>query len=200
MEKIRIGLDIDNVITDFDKDLLKEFLAEDKNKRNTGIINPKSTHISKGMFDWSKEEVDEFFANNMQRIAMSLPARRNAGKVINKLLSEGFEIYLISHRVFPHYTEPYEVTYNWLRKHNINYTKLILSKEPDKTEECLEYKIDMMVDDRVSQCKIMSENGINVFVMRTRYNIWENHNLKEITSWNKLYQEAQKLKLQKSDC
>ena len=35
---MRIGLDIDNVISNFDKKLMEELIKEDKNKRNTGII------------------------------------------------------------------------------------------------------------------------------------------------------------------
>ena len=66
---MNIGLDIDNVITAFDNDILKEFLLEDKNKRNAGIINKKARHINHGMFDWSQDEVDEFYNNNMERIA-----------------------------------------------------------------------------------------------------------------------------------
>ena len=48
---MNIGLDIDNVITAFDNSILKEFLLEDKNKRNTGIINKHAKHINNGMFD-----------------------------------------------------------------------------------------------------------------------------------------------------
>ena len=54
---MRIGLDIDNVIADFDKEIFKQFLIEDKNKRNSGIINPKSSSVFYGMFDWSRDEV-----------------------------------------------------------------------------------------------------------------------------------------------
>ena len=43
-----IGLDIDNVITDLDKTFLEEFLKEDKNKRNLGIINKNAKHITQG--------------------------------------------------------------------------------------------------------------------------------------------------------
>lgn len=66
---MKIGIDIDNVVSEFDKNVLKEFLKEDKNKRNNGIINSKARHIVDGMFYWSKEEVHEFFSNNMERIA-----------------------------------------------------------------------------------------------------------------------------------
>ena len=42
---MRIGLDIDNVISNFDKKLMEELIKEDKNKRNTGIINYNRTVI-----------------------------------------------------------------------------------------------------------------------------------------------------------
>lgn len=194
MKKFRLGLDIDNVITDFDKEVLKEMLIADKTKRNRGIINPNASHMTKGMFDWSKEEVDEFFNNNMERIAGNLKPRRNARKIIDKLTHEGYEIYLISHRAYPHYNHPLETTEKWLKDNKINYHKLILSETPDKTPECINYKIDLMIDDRVSQCIKMNENGINVFVMKTRYNWRDKTNLKVITSWENLYFEVTKWK------
>lgn len=36
---MRIGIDIDNCISNFDDELLKEHLKHDKELRNTGIIN-----------------------------------------------------------------------------------------------------------------------------------------------------------------
>ena len=69
---MRIGIDIDNCISNFDDVLLEEYLKHDKELRNTGIINEKPDYITRGMFDWSKEENDDFYQNNIQRIAMSL--------------------------------------------------------------------------------------------------------------------------------
>ena len=69
---MRIGIDIDNCISNFDDVLLEEYIKHDKELRNTGIINDKPHHITVGMFDWSKEENDDFYYNNIQRIAMSL--------------------------------------------------------------------------------------------------------------------------------
>ena len=190
---MNIGLDIDNVITDFDAGILKEFLLEDKNKRNAGIINKNARHINHGMFDWSKEEVDEFYNNNMERIAKDLKPRRNCKKYMNKLLQDGHKLYLISHRVYPHYQNPEQTTLNWLKKNRINYTKLILSETPDKTKECREYKIDIMIDDRAGQCKKMRANGINCMLMFTKYNAREKEYLPFATSWANLYEEITKL-------
>lgn len=190
---MNIGLDIDNVITDFNKGMMKEYLIEDKNKRNRGIINPKSAHLTNGMFDWSAEEVENFHIENMERIAKDLYPRLNCKKYMDKLLSDGHKLYLVSNRQYPHYKNAEKTTIDWLKKHNINYTKLILSKRPDKTAECKKYNIDIMIDDRPDQCKLMRANGINVMLMFTKYNKAEKEDLPFATSWKNLYEEITKL-------
>ena len=184
-----IGLDIDNVITDFDKSILKEFYIADKDKRNVGVINKKARHINYGMFDWSQEEVDEFYNKNMERIAKELKPRRNCKKYMDKLLDDGHKLILITHRVSPHYLNPEKTTLDWLKKNNINYTKLVLSNAPDKTKECKKYNIDIMVDDRAGQCKKMKAQGVNIILMLTRYNRKEVENLPFATSWKNLYEQ-----------
>lgn len=185
-----IGLDIDNVITSFDSAILKAFLQEDRNKRGKGIVNKKAEHIAK-MFDWSQEEVDNFFAANMEDIAKTLRVRRNCKKYMDKLLKDGHKLYLISHRAYPHYNNPEKTTVDWLERHKINYTKLVLSKSPDKTKECKAYKIDIMVDDRVDQCKKMIKGGINCILMRTNCNKNRMEGLPFVTSWQNLYREIE---------
>ncbi len=189
---MNIGLDIDNVITDFDRTILKYFLLEDKNKRGAGIINSKARHITKGMFDWSEEEVEEFYVKNMERIASELRPRMNCKRVMDKLLKDGHKLYLISHRAYPHYTNPRQVTIDWLEDHDINYTRLILSASPDKTEECKKHNIDIMVDDRAGQCKKMRDKGVNVMLMLTRYNEREKEDLPFSSSWLNLYDNVRR--------
>ena len=53
---MRIGIDIDNCISNFDDTLLKEYLKHDKELRNTGIINENPEYLRKGMFNWTHEE------------------------------------------------------------------------------------------------------------------------------------------------
>lgn len=82
---MRIGVDIDNVLSNFNDELLKEFLNHDKELRNTGIIN-KDVYITRGMFDWSKEE---FYYNNIERIAKKLNVIEEAPKYIKQLREKG---------------------------------------------------------------------------------------------------------------
>lgn len=190
---MNIGLDIDNVITDFNGGMMKEYLIEDKNKRNRGIVNPKSAHLTRGMFDWSDEEVENFHIENMERIAKDFSLRRNCKKYMDKLLDDGHKLCLITNRQFPHYKNAKKTTIDWLKKHDVNYTKLILSKSPDKTKECKENNIDIMIDDRPDQCKLMRAQGINVMLMLTKYNRVEKEDLPFATSWENLYDKITKL-------
>mgnify|MGYP006788415495 CR=1 FL=1 len=57
---MRIGLDIDNVVTNFDKKILEEFYKEDKNKRNKGIAKYLDGTYSKGI-EWL---LDNYINNN----------------------------------------------------------------------------------------------------------------------------------------
>lgn len=184
-----IGLDIDNVISAFDEKILQNVLIEDKKKRNAGIINPKGRHITRGMFDWSEEEMYGFFADNMERIAKELRTRRSCKKYMDKLIEDGHRLVLISHRAFPDYKEPEKTTLDWLAKRKINYHKFVLSKSPDKTQECIENKIDIMVDDRASQCKKMRANGIECIMMLTKYNKKETDGMPFAKGWADLYKE-----------
>lgn len=183
---MRIGLDIDNVILDTDKYLLKAFKKEDKNKRNKGIINKDADYIFCEMFDWSKEEIQDFLERSMEDIAINLKPLKNARKYINRLLKNN-EVFLISNRAYPQYKDAYKTTIDNLAKNKINYTKLILTKTNDKTRACLENKIDIMVDDRVSNLMILLDRDIKCLLMKSRYEKRNFNNLNVVNNWKELY-------------
>ena len=122
---MNIGIDIDNVISNFDEVLKKEFLIHDKELRNTGIINPEAP-MTKGMFDWTDDEIYTFYLENIGRITPSLDVIEGASKYIKKLKQDGHTIYIISGRDNGEYTDPYNMTKNWLEKYDITYDKLFL--------------------------------------------------------------------------
>ena len=130
----------------------------------------------------------------MEKIAKKLTIRQNCKKIIDKLILDGHKIILISHRVFPQYKDAYKTTIDWLGVHKVNYSKLVLSEIPDKTKECLQNKIDIMVDDRADQCKIMTDNGIRCVLMKTKFNKKDCKNFVYATSFNNLYEIINKMK------
>ena len=62
---MRIGIDIDNVISNFNEELLNEYLNHDRSLRNNAIINKNPDYIRRGMFDWTDKEEQEFYKNNI---------------------------------------------------------------------------------------------------------------------------------------
>ena len=82
---MRIGIDIDNVISNFNETLLNEYLKHDKELRNSGIINLNADYIRRGMFDWTLDEESSFYKNNIERIAKKLKVIKGAKEYIDKL-------------------------------------------------------------------------------------------------------------------
>lgn len=193
---MRIGIDIDNVISNFNDEMLKEYIKHDKELRNAGIINENAEYFRDGMFDWSKKEEDEFYYNNVERIAKRLRTIAEAPETIKKLKEEGNEIIIISSRDNGEYTNPTEMTENWLKENNIIYDKLILTNKDEKGKACQENNIDIMIDDSINNCEQISSMGIKVFIMDTRYNQNANQ-FERVRDWKDIYEKIQKMYLQK---
>ncbi len=186
---MKIGIDIDNVISNFNDVLLKEFLSHDKELRNTGIIDEKN-YITRGMFDWSKEELNDFYSKNIERIANNLSVIDKAPEYIKKLRDNGYEIYIVSGRDNGEYSDPYKMTIDWLEKYNIEYDNLILTNAynlEEKANICLDNNISILIDDSERICLATDKSGIKTLLMDTPYNRNEN-SLTRVHNWQEIYE------------
>ena len=191
---MKIGIDIDNVISNFNDELLKEYLKHDKELRNTGIIN-KDVFIRYGMFDWTEKEETEFYKNSIERIAIKLKPIHRATETIKKLKEDGNEIIIISGRNNGEYNNPYKLTEEWLAKYNIVYDKLILTNAYNKEEKanvCKENNIDIMIEDSTQTAVNIEKVGTKVLFMNTRYNK-NNENFENVSNWKEIYSKISKL-------
>ena len=82
---MKIGIDIDNVISNFNDTIVEGYLQHDKQLRNTGIINDKAKVFRRGMFDWSEEEEKDFYYSNIEKWANAFKPINNAEYYIKKL-------------------------------------------------------------------------------------------------------------------
>ena len=187
---MNIGIDIDNVISNFNEVLLSEYLIHDKELREKGIINKNAEYIRKGMFDWSEIEEENFYKENIERIARKLDLIEGAKEYINKLHEDGNTIYIITGRDNGEYLEPYTMTKKWLDSHNIYYDNLILTNaynKHEKSEKCIENNIDVIIDDSVSICRDCINNGITTLLMDTPYNKYEK-SIPKVYNWKEIFE------------
>lgn len=192
---MKIGIDIDNCISNFDDTLLKEYLKHDKELRNTGIINENPKYLREGMFDWTQEEENSFYNDNIENFAKNLKPIVDSSYYIKKLKEDGHEIYIITGRNNGEYKNPYELTKEWLNKYDIVYDKLIFTDAYDKHAKsvvCLENNIDLMIEDSVRISLDLISNGIKVYTMNTRYNQKE-QTLDRVSKWKEIYERISKL-------
>ncbi len=186
---MRIGIDIDNVIANFNDSLLNEYLLHDKELRNTGIVNKDVNYIRNGMFDWTDDEDKTFYSNNIERIVRNLDLVDGAKEYIDKLHDDGCFICIITGRDNGEYSDPYTMTKEWLHKNHIYYDDLIFTDSYDKhakTLKCIEYDIDILIDDSVRICSDCIDNGVTAILMDTKYNRYAN--IKRVKGWKEFYE------------
>ncbi len=192
---MRIGIDIDNCISNFDDTLLEQYLKHDKKLRNTGIINENPEYIRKGMFDWTEEEESSFYNENIENFARKLKPINGSAHYIKKLKEDGHEIYIITGRNNGEYKDPYGLTKDWLNSYDIVYDKLIFTDAYDKHAKsvvCLENNIDLMIEDSTRISLDLINSGIKVYTMNTRYNQKE-QTLDRVSKWEEIYKRISKL-------
>lgn len=185
---VRIGVDIDNVLSNFNEVLLKDYIKHDKELRNKGIVN-KNVYIRK-MFDWSEEEESTYYKENIERLATLLKPLKDCAKYIKKLREQGNYICIISGRDNGEYSDPYRMTIDWLNQYGIEYDKLILTnayRHQEKADLCLKHDIDIMIDDSIHVCEKCFETGkVKPLLFDTIYNKYEAR-FKRVANWKEIF-------------
>ena len=195
---MKIGIDIDNVISNFNDELLKEYIIHDKEIKGNGIVN-KNEYITK-MFNWTDEEEKRFYKENIERIAVNLKPIKDSIKYIYKLKEIGCKIYIITGRDNGDYSDSYNMTVNWLKKYNIYYDELFIVDSYNshtKTEICLKNNIDIMIDDSKRMCEDIKKHGITAFLMDTPYNRDTNEFIR-VHTWKEIYKIINKYNKKKN--
>lgn len=157
---MRIGIDIDDTITDMVTMMVKyadiyhvKELRRTKQKENIGYI--KSRHYLNALYGWTNEEKMNFFKKYYEDILHECIVREDAKRVIKKLEKDGHEIYFITARLSNvEGCETEKITKEMLEKSGISYKELIIDAS-DKPKACNEKNIDIMIDDSYQTCQEM---------------------------------------------
>ena len=189
---MKIGIDIDGVLIDIDKFILEygsKLCIEEKWPLKIRIGNYEEIET----FGWTREQAEKFWNTYVVEYVKKEHPRIFAQEVIAKLKREGHHICIITARdesgmPKEHYGKMQEYTKQWLDTNQIFYDTLIFAADDKKLEQCLENKIDMMIEDSPKNIQTISSQ-IPVIKFYCNYN--KNINAENIItaySWYHIYQ------------
>lgn len=193
---MRIGIDIDGVLTDIEQwqlDVGGKFFS----KYNKSIVNKDGYEITE-IFNISDELDDKFWNEYLYEYVTKEPSRKYASEVIEKLKEDGNEIYIVTSRYLTNREtqegkQMREIVVNWLKEQNIFYDEIIFSPE-DKKETCKKNNIDIMIEDKKDNINKISKI-IPVICFHAGYNKnCYGDNIIRCYSWYDIYAKIKRIK------
>lgn len=186
---MRIGIDIDGVLTDIEQwqlDVGGKFFS----KFNKSVLNKDGYEITK-IFNVSDELDSQFWNEYLYEYVTKEPSRKYASEVIKKLKDDGNEIYIVTARYLTDRNNEdgekmRKIVVNWLAEQKIDYDEIIFSPE-DKKENCKKYNIDIMIEDKVDNINKIS-SIIPVICFYAGYNNeCKGKNIYRVYNWYDIY-------------
>lgn len=182
---MRIGIDIDGVITDIGR-FIADYGIKFCYENNINYTIDESEYDEMKALGITKKQTEKFWNAYLEYYATMYPARDFAKEVI-KILKQKNEIYLLTARneegLPPSsYGKMQEMVKKWLEAKNIEYDKLIFTIG-SKLPYCLENNIDIMIDDSPQNIMDISTK-VPVLCFNNPYNkMVEGDNITRVYSW-----------------
>lgn len=177
---MRIGIDIDDTLTNI-KDKLDEAvlkyalsLGKEISFDNIKLEDVKNDgKMYQEVYSFNYDELKYFLKDIQEEITDNAIPRDNVVDIINKLKKDGHEIIIITARDSEFHEDPYMQSKRWLDNNQIYYDKLIVNAR-NKKDVCQSEKIDLLIDDSLSNCLNVSSVGIKTIRLCEEKSNYEN--------------------------
>lgn len=190
---MKIGIDIDGVILDYER-ILKTYgdLYDFIELKKDGIVN-RNEHYLRNRYNWTEEERMDFVNRYFLELSKITPLMPGAKTIISMLKKEGNELIIISARGGM-IEEMKDVALEKFEEENLSFDKYYW-KQDNKLEVAKRENIDIMIDDSYDVCKKLSANGIRTIYFRDKDMklLEQNEYLKEVSNWGEIYRYIKKL-------
>ena len=166
---MKIGLDIDGIILDFERTMrtyaeLYDLLILRKN----GVKNSRQFDYLK-RYDWTDEEKKNFIDRYLVYATInSTPLIPLVKEMLELFQLEGYEFLFITARGLLK-KETKEAVIQVFQKNNIPIDNIYWGVK-DKVSKCDELGIDIMIEDNPSTCKLLRDNEIKTLYFRDKDN------------------------------
>ena len=200
---MNIGIDIDGVLTDMEREVT-DYATKMCVEEGLPIKVDVTQYYETDSFNWTQEQSDRFWNKYLVPYVVESNARRYAKEIIKKLRQEENKVYIITARdesgmPTEYYGKMQQLTKEWLKKYEIEYDKLIFTKDKEKLQRCIENNVDVMIEDSPSNIENISTK-INVIKFDCQYNRnMEGKNIITAYSWYHIYDIIKKIKKEKGE-
>lgn len=193
---MKIGLDVDGVILNSENEIrLKAELYDLLELKGKGVAHPNEL-LECDRYDWSKEELDNFREKYLLEISNNSYPMPGAKQVLEMLRNDGHKLVIITARGIT-IKEMKQAAINKFKEYNLEFDEYFWEQE-SKLDICKKENIDVMIDDKASICKTISENKIKTLYFRdvNREKLEENEYLKEVNNWGEIYRYIYNLNME----
>lgn len=175
---MNIAIDIDDTLTDtfaYLMPFVAEFYKKDLKELQRNKISYSNIPMEWRAYEW------DFEKSYYDKVVVRTPFKKDAAKYVCLLQQMGHRIVIITGRTKAFYTDPYAITAEELKNGNIVYDKLICTL--DKKQACLDERIDVIIDDLVSNCDSVSCAGITPILFTSQANMDLNTEYVRVNQW-----------------
>lgn len=184
---MKIGVDVDGVLLDFEKGMLVQAELYDMDVANgKGKVN-KNTYFVQNKYDWTDKEKANFIKENLEKISENSCVMAGVKEIIPRLQKQGHEVIIISTKGTED-EKMVEIATKKLEEANIHFDKYIW-KVKNKLAIARKEKIDIMIDDSPTICENFAENRIQTIYLRgiMGQDVSDSPFLLEVTDWGEIY-------------
>lgn len=186
---MNIGVDLDGVVFDTENWFRTYSMLYNLEKIKKDEVDREELYFS-NRFNWTVDEVDEFFYQFMEMIETEAPVMPMAKEILKRLKNMGHKLYIITNRGRRYELEK-RVTKLRLEELGIEFDGMY-SGAINKAEVCKEIGIDVMIDDLYSNVEGISKAGIKCLYFRDlvlKQFDKENKLVHEVRNWADIYKE-----------
>ena len=172
---MRIGIDVDNTMTD-----TFEYLLELKKKYDVDMEDD--------YHNWDTDIKDNFLKQHLKEIWKNCKIKENCKDIIDKLRKAKHEIIIVSYRQNVYGIDSLELLKEYLDKNNIIvdeiYTGIV-----NKGKFCKEHSIDLFIDDKLENLDDVSKVDIPVIQFYNRFEKTGDYLI--VNDWKELYEKIE---------
>ena len=175
---MKIGIDCDGVLTDFEWFIDYFGVKYLKSKKTSHIIANPNAYTFKEKFNCSSRLEINFYKKYLMWYINNMPIRENAAHTIRTLKSEGHTIHIITSRILADKNDIVGFLMriclkHWLFKHKVNYDSIHfvnMQRSPsEKSKLCSKLNLDLFIEDAPDNIQEIKKY-CSVICISARYN------------------------------